>query len=45
MSHPDSEQTTVEQGHIFEAGPSSYPSHPSASGLQPNGDGKKGASK
>ena len=45
VSHTDSQQTTVEPGQIFEAGPSSYSSSPSTSGFQPNGAGTQRASK
>lgn len=45
VSHPDSEQTTLEHGQSSEAGPSSYSSSPSTSGFQPNGDGMRRGSK
>ena len=45
VSHPDGEHTTVEPGPMFEGGPSSYTSSPSTFGFQPNGAGKKKASK
>ena len=45
VSNPESEQTTVEQGQIFQAEPSCYASSPSIFEFQPNGAETKQASK